>query len=86
MVLATSEGKCSPANPDALTCPCPASVGASNIKRIPTTICKQLVKLRGKFQPHETKGHGSAHSNLLTAPDGYALVEFFGMSHLPHIP
>ena len=67
MVLASSESKIIPDSPH--------SVGTANISRIPSTICKQLIKLKAKFQSQEAK---AGTSNLLTVPDGYALVEFFG--------
>ena len=72
MVLASSESKIIP---NAST-----GINTANISRIPSTICKQLIKLKAKFQSNETKSqsHQAGTPNLLTVPDGYALVEFFG--------
>ena len=49
MVLAASEGKVIPPTPS------PHAVGSANISRIPSIICKQLVKLKGKFYSNESK-------------------------------
>ena len=49
MVLAASEGKVIPPTPS------PLAVGSANISRIPSIICKQLVKLKGKFYSNESK-------------------------------
>ena len=59
-----------------------------NISRIPTSICKQLQKLKAKFQSVDTttkqsssstsSSTSSSNSTNLTVPEGYYLVEFFG--------
>ena len=49
MVLAASDGKVIPPTPS------PHAVGSANISRIPSIICKQLVKLKGKFYSNESK-------------------------------
>ena len=74
MILASGEGKSIPRTP--------AEVSVTNISRIPSTICKQLFRLKAKFQTNSTDTRNfppqAGTSNLLTVPDGYALVEFFG--------
>ena len=80
MILASGEGKNIPRTP--------AEVSVTNISRIPLTICKQLFKLKAKFQSNSNANSNASDSrnisnqngtsNLLTVPDGYALVEFFG--------
>ena len=78
MILASGEGKNIPRTP--------AEVSVTNITRIPLTICKQLFKLKAKFQSNSNSNASEGRnisnhngtSNLLTVPDGYALVEFFG--------
>ena len=72
MVLASCESKIIPHVSN--------GVNTANISRIPPTICKQLIKLKAKFQSNETKSQSyqAGTPNLLTVPDGYALVEFFG--------
>jgi hypothetical protein len=76
MILASGDTKSIPRTP--------AEVSVTNISRIPSTICKQLFKLKAKFQTStaDTRNFpshsGSGTSSLLTVPDGYALVEFFG--------
>ena len=52
-------------------------LGSSNISRIPPSICKQLLKLKIKLESNEVK-YPNTTLNLLTVPDGYMLVEFFG--------
>ena len=57
-----------------------------NTSRIPTSICKQLQKLKAKFQPIDSVTKQSStstsssipNSTNLTVPEGYYLVEFFG--------
>ena len=51
-------------------------VGTVNVSRIPSSICKQLLKLKAKFQTSETKQQVNPSS--LVIPEGYYLVEFFG--------
>lgn len=76
MILASGDTKSVPRTP--------AEVSVTNISRIPPTICKQLFKLKSKFQTNsaDTRNFpshsGASTSSLLTVPDGYALVEFFG--------
>lgn len=52
-------------------------LGSSNISRIPPSICKQLLKLKIRLESNEVK-YPNTTLNLLTVPDGYMLVEFFG--------
>ena len=54
----------------------PMEVGTVNVSRIPSSICKQLLKLKAKFQTTETKQQVNPSS--LVIPEGYYLVEFFG--------
>ena len=74
MILASGDTKSVPRTP--------AEVSVTNISRIPSTICKQLFKLKAKFQKKTADTRNfpshSCASSLLTVPDGYALVEFFG--------
>ena len=74
MVLAASDGHIIPPTPS------PHTVGSTNISRIPSVICKQLVKLKGKFYSNENKlniqnqnqnqystlGSSSSHSSCAT--------------------
>ena len=57
--------------------PSPAEIATSNLSRIPAIISKQLMKMKAKFVSNEVK-YPSTTLTLLTIPEGYMLVEFFG--------
>lgn len=57
--------------------PLPAEIASSNLSRIPPIISKQLMKMKAKFVSNEVK-YPTTTLTLLTVPEGYMLVEFFG--------